>query len=207
MAVMPGTAPWQSQRPTTGGETMEPLTQVPLIPWGTLQARLARDWKPGQHVTLVGPTGSGKTHMAVALLDMCKYRLILATKRQDPLVSSLHRHGYIITNRLDDIQWAPEAKEPIQKKIVYWPQFGEKKTQRQRQDEQGKLMAKALDWAEKTGGGAVLVDETIWMHKHLGLERELSSLWFQGRTMGGSVIAGAHPPSHVPRPAWAQADY
>lgn len=180
---------------------------MPAISWSSLQARLASSWQPGQHVTLVGPTGSGKTHMAVSLLDMCRYRLILATKRQDPLVRSLREHGYMITGELKDIQWDMQANEPLHRKVVYWPSFPEKLDQRQRQSAQAEAMGRALDWAEKTGGWAVLVDETIWMHRNLGLDRELSGLWFQGRTMGVSVVACAQRPSHVPRLAWTQADY
>jgi len=96
---------------------------------------------------------------------------------------------------------------PIHKQVVFWPQFPEKYTSQQRLAGQAAAMRRALDWADKTGGWAVLIDETIWMHKNLRLERELESLWFQGRTQGLSVLACAQRPSHVPRLAWNQATY
>ncbi len=175
--------------------------------WPSLRSRLARDWEPGQHVTLVGPTRSGKTHIALELLEMCRYKLVLATKRKDPLVSQLRAHGYTITGDLWEIQWNGAKTEPLQKKVVFWPTFPERMDTRQRLDAQAKLMARALDWADKTGGWAVLLDETMWMHKNLKLERELSSLWFQGATQGLSVLANSQRPSHVPRLAWNQATY
>ncbi len=189
---------------------MAPLARVPFVPWPQVEAKLVREWEPGQHISLVGPAGSGKTHLAVTLLDLCRYRLVLATKRQDPLVSSLRAHGYTITGDLSDIQWAMQdggAREPIQKRVVFWPSFSESMDTRGRMRAQAALMARAIDWADKTGGWAVLVDETIWMHKNLMLEKELSSMWFQGRTQGLSVIACAQRPSHVPRLAWTQATY
>jgi hypothetical protein len=178
--------------------------------WEALRSRLVRDWQPGQHVTLVGPTGSGKTHLALMLLELCRYRLVLATKRQDPLVGQLRADGFQITGDLKEIQWTlgeGGIKEPLQKRVVFWPTFPEKMSTKQRLAAQAALMARAIDWADKTGGWAVLVDETILMHDNLRLERELSAMWYQGRTQGLSVIACAQRPSRVPRLAWTQADY
>lgn len=190
---------------------MEPVRQAPLIPWERLRTRLASDWQAGQHITLIGPNGSGKTHMALELLELCAYRLVLATKRQDPLVAQLRQDGYVVTSDLAQIQWTfdegARRAVPVQRKVVFWPVFPDKMGARQRIEAQAALMRKALDWADKTGGWAVLVDETMWMTKNLKLERELDALWFQGRTQGLSVLANAQRPSHVPRLAYSQATY
>lgn len=146
--------------------------------------------------------------MALELLEMCRYRLILATKRQDPLVSKLRADGYIITGELSDIQWTEvPRREPLQKKVVFWPTFPEKMDGRERKQAQAAAMRRAMDWADKTGGWAVLVDETMWMQKNLRLEQELEAMWFQGRTQGLSVISCSQRPSHVPRLAFSSADY
>ena len=187
--------------------TTAPLQLAPRITWATLHSRLSRDWEAGEHVTLVGPTGSGKTHLAIELLEMCRYRLVLATKRQDPLVRGLAAKGYKITGDLKDIQWDGLQREPIQKKVVFWPQFPEKMAVRDRLAAQASAIGKAIDWADKTGGWAVLVDETMWLHKNLRLEKELEQMWFQGRTQGLSVLANSQRPSHVPRLAWSMASY
>jgi hypothetical protein len=137
--------------------------------------------------------------------------LVLATKRRDPLVAELRGRGYHVTGTLDDVTWTAGDRtlepQPTTPKIVFWPQFGEKVDARRRLELQAVAMRQAIDWADKTGGWAVVVDETMWLADTLRLERELNSMWFQGRTQGLSVIACAQRPSRVPRLAFSQADY
>lgn len=189
---------------------MAPVRTPPELPWASLRARLARDWRPGEHVTIVGPTRSGKTHIAVELAELCSYVLVLATKRQDPLIVDLRSHGYLVTGDLQEVLWTHDQGQrpvPVHPRVVYWPQFGQKMEPRARIAAQAAAMRRAIDWADKTGGWAVLVDETMWMTRQLRLERELEQMWFQGRTQGVSVIACAQRPAHVPRLAFSSADY
>lgn len=188
-----------------------PVRTVPRVPWETLQRSLARSWKPGQHVTVIGPTGSGKTHLSLHLAEMRPYIFVLATKRVDPLVSELRDAGYHVTSDLSEILWTHDRDgapaRPVYSRVVFWPQTGEKMDARQRLAVQSKAFREALDWADKTGKWAVLLDETMWMAQQLQLDKELDSLWFQGRTQGLSVIACAQRPSRVPRLAFSQATY
>src|SRR5438477_7871329 len=74
------------------------LARAPFVPWEKLEAKLKREWKPGDHVTLIGPTGSGKTHLGLALAKICKYSLVIATKRRDPLLESLINKHIVISD-------------------------------------------------------------------------------------------------------------
>jgi hypothetical protein len=176
-----------------------------VIPWPTLRARLQRDWASGQHVTIAAPTGIGKTHLAVSLAELSRHVLVLAAKRRDPLVTGLQRDGYHVTDNLDDLLWAD--RQPVTPKVVFWPRPPEKLPLRQRRAVQAAMLRKALDYADRTGGWTLIVDETMYLAASLGLEAELDHVWFQGRTQGLSVVACAQRPAHIPRMAFSQASY
>lgn len=155
-------------------------------------------------MTIVAPTGHGKTHLALELADLSRYVLVLATKRRDPLVSELAARGYEVVSSPDDILWARD--EPVTPRVVVWPQFGEKGA-RGRQALQAEALREVLDWADRTENWTIIADETMWLNDHLRLERELAAIWQQGRTQGLSMVALMQRPSRVPRLAFSQATY
>jgi hypothetical protein len=191
---------------------MAPVKSIPRIPWPVLQAKLAREWQSGECVTIIGPRGSGKTHICLHLAELSPYVLFLATKRTDPLITALEQRGYLVTGSLEDVLWtAPHEGDgkprPLRRKVVYWPRFPDKLPQKQRLAAQARAMSDALRWVDRTGGWTVIVDETMWMTETLKLDVELKEMYFQGRTQGVSVVANAQRPTHVPRLAFSSADY
>jgi energy-coupling factor transporter ATP-binding protein EcfA2 len=164
------------------------------------------EWSPGEHITLIGPSGSGKTHAALHLASLRDHSLVIATKRRDPLMEQLGG-THLVTQDLEaDVLWTPDDK-PLDPRLLYWPRFPEKMGTAERQAKQAAMIRKALDWADRTGGWAIVLDELIWLTMTLRLEREISSAYFQGRTQGVSMIACAQRPSHVPLLAFSQASY
>lgn len=186
---------------------------MPRVPWETISSRVLEGWRgePGRHITVIGPTGSGKSHLALCLAELRPYIIVLATKRQDPLVDELRDKGYLVTGDLDEVQWTVDeqlrVRRPVRPRLVFWPQFSERLGSRERMALQQAAHREAMDWADKTGKWAILIDESMWMAANLQLEQEMNSLWFQGRTQGIAVIACAQRPSRVPRLAFSQATY
>ena len=174
-----------------------------------MRRHLLDNWRTGEHATLVGPTGSGKTHLAVTLGELTPHLIVLATKQRDPLISGLLQKGYKLVDRIGDIPMAvrSECKDvPVHRRVLYWPRQ-EGKTETQRRRSQAAKAAEALTYVQRNGDWAILFDEGLWMAKNLRLEQEMESLWFQGRTMGVSVITCAQRPSHLPLLAFSQATY
>jgi hypothetical protein len=143
--------------------------------------------------------------MALALAELCQYVMVLATKRNDPLVTQLKADGYLITGRLEDIVYSDDG--PVHKKVVYWPTYPEKTSTQERLRLLAADFRRALDYADRIGGWAIVMDETMFLHRTLKLEKELENVWFQGRTQGVSAIANAQRPAYVPRLAYSQATY
>ena len=184
------------------------LSKAPFVEWSKLEPKLKKEWKPGDHVTLIGPTGSGKTHMALALARICKYSLVIATKRRDPLLESLIKKHVVISDPKSMEEMAKTTDGvPINRRLMFWPQFGPKVSNEERIKLQAEYIRFALDWAEKTENWAIVCDELMWVSRNLRLERELEAVWFQGRTQGVSLIGAAQRPTHVPRLAYSQATY
>lgn len=185
---------------------MGPVRTVRRVPWATIYSHIKANWKPGQCFTIVGPRGSGKTHLSFALAELTPYVLVLATKRRDPLITDLQRHGYMVTGSLDDVLWT-EKDGPVHRRIVYWPQFPSKMPEKQRLAAQAAAMRKALDWADETGKWQIVIDETMFMVESLKVEDEIKRAYYQGRTQGVGLIANGQRPVRMPRLSFSSADY
>lgn len=175
------------------------------MPWQTISSELAASWQQGQHVTICAPTGHGKTHLALALAELSQYVLVLATKRKDELVASLAADGYKVVGSVDDVLWA--ENEPIDRKVVVWPQVPEKATSRERIAVLTRSLREVMAWAQRTGGWTVIADETMYLNDMLGLDKELNEIWYSGRSLEVSLISLMQRPALVPRLAFSQASF
>lgn len=177
---------------------------MPRLPWETLQPRLRESFKQGDHVTVLGPSESGKTVLTSALVELRQYVLFLVTKKRDPVISALARRGFHVTGKLNDLAWTDHG--PVYPKVLYWPHYPANLTIAERQRRQRVSMMHALNFADRTGGWCVVVNELIWFTQNLHLEKELNAIWFQGRTDQTSLVVEAQRPAWVPRYAYSQAD-
>lgn len=196
----------QGWQPNERLQETAPVSQPPRLDWPTLRAYLLAEWQPGEHWTLLGPTGTGKTHAALTLASLTPYTLVIATKRRDPLVEDLAGSHKVVTDLKRDVLWTTSGK-PLHPNLIFWPQASDKMTSRQRAEWQAAEIRKALDWADRTGSWTVVIDELMWASRNLRLERELEMLYFQARTQGVSIIGCAQRPRQVPLLALNQATY
>lgn len=182
---------------------------VPFVPWSRLINHIGNTWRTGQHVTLIGKTNSGKTHLALELADLRPYVVIAATKRRDSLMSDAQAHGYRIVPSMREVPYT-ETGHPVFNRVIVWPAT-DSPSERNRQAIQAAVLRETLSIAERQSKGysgwTVLIDETMWAYDMLGLKRELDAVWYQGRSAGMSLIACAQRPTRVPRLMISQASH
>lgn len=156
--------------PPGGGRAARPLVYLPwhqVVRWltGSLRAvtrpegriELAPPWFPGAHWALVGPTGEGKTTVAVALLALRKYVLALDPKGED---ETLAASGYERVIGLPprkafpkDVQEALDDGRPVRLIVGSAARTDEEDVRLQ------SLMREAITYARHAGGWTLYVDE------------------------------------------------
>ncbi|MGW4205005.1 hypothetical protein [Streptomyces sp. NPDC004726] len=171
---------------------------MPHAEWSEFLRRFR--WEQGEHVTLVGNTGSGKTTLAQQLLPMRDFVVALATKPRDKTMTSLIRtQGYERVR-----EWPPPhiigAKS---RRVVLWPKF-------ERPEDIGPQQA-AIDRALRdifaAGGWTIFADELYYLCKFLGMARLFEVFWSQARSIGITVVGGAQRPAFLPLMAYSQATH
>jgi len=171
---------------------------VQRVEWDAFVASL--DWQQGEHVTLVGPTGLGKTHLALELLryreDRDAHIAILANKPRDATMEKMQRRGYKIVS-----EWG--RVPPRARRVVLWPRFRGP----------GDIPVQAATFREALGeifssqGWCVYVDEAPWFVDNLKLDDWLTVIWQQGRSLGLSLVTSMQRPRFVPLVAFSSATH
>ena len=167
---------------------------VAHVPWSDFYPRFARSWKQGEHVALVGPTGQGKTTLALAILPIRTYTVILATKPADATLAHLRHHGWVIVDR-----WRRRGDE---NRLVLWP----KSRGLHDSARQAKVLDQGLDAMYRATGWTILVDDTQYLAS-IGLRHTLSTLWINARSNKVTIVGGSQRPVWVPREMWSQSSH
>lgn len=84
-------------------------TRVEALDWDEFAGWFEHEWKPGEHVSIVTPTGGGKTTLEVGLLELRRWVGVIAPKGVDDTLRSLHLRRLLdwpgdraMTRMLDD---------------------------------------------------------------------------------------------------------
>lgn len=176
---------------------------------------LSRRWTyhAGEHVTVLGPTGSGKTFLAYQLLAYTAHPKlpahVMVMKPRDATVRAWSRAVGFTTVRqwpplpaLMPWQWFRPAKPPG---WVVWPKHT---FEPQRDDEHLHEVFRALILDRyKRGNSILFADEAFGVAKELNLERELGTVWMRGRSMNTGMWAASQRPAHIPLHAYSQASH
>lgn len=169
-----------------------PATETPQqISWQEFQNSFK--WNQGEHLTLLGPTGYGKSTLTIKLLHLRAYVVVFATKRKDSTMDKLEAQGYTIQKKFN-----PE----ISNRIILKPPLDPDNEDKQRAE-----FDRTMSEIFYSGGWCVTWDEAVALAHHLRLERKMSLLWQQARSLGISIVAGTQRPAHLPLYAYDQATH
>ena len=168
---------------------------IPVLGWREHEDRWS--WEQGQHVTLIGPTGSGKSVLARAILPRRSHVVWVATKPQDRIIDDLVSDGFVVRD-----EWKPgDSADRI---ILHPVRRRSASEDRQLAREQ---IGRMLDDAYVQGGWTVVLDESRYVTGTLNLSGKVETLWLQGRSLGVSIVSGSQRPRHVPLEAYSQASH
>jgi hypothetical protein len=169
---------------------------IPRMHW--LDFLKSFKWEQGEHVTLIGPTGQGKTYLVNAIIHLRRYVAILITKKRDPMIKEFEKQGF---ERLKSWQEVPHEIHP---KVLLQPPFARNEPKERHQFDEFKY---ALDRGFEQGKWTLYADELPYLIDELGLKKQLQRLWYQGRSLKVSVISSAQRPAWLPLLAYSSATH
>lgn len=151
-------------------------------------------WQQGQHVSILGPNGSGKTYLALRLLELQRYTLIFGTKPVDSELSTYtKKHNYERLSKWPPSDWS--------ERVILWPKYKKPGDELQ----QRHVFKEAIDEAFYSGAWTILVDEIYYWSNILKLTPQLSALWTQGRSLKLALVGCTQRPKAVPLLMYDQA--
>lgn len=194
-------------------ETRPPAELPPRVPWRVHAAWLDAHWHAGQHLSIIAPTGGGKSYLIRhGLLPLwshedpqLSYRaLIIDVKGDDPTYA-----GYgIVTHGFPQQEEGGRPPQDQQTRVyrLVVPRF-EWSPSLKRESEgvyrARTIVGNALDRCYAQGQWLVVIDETRALSDSiqnfgLGLRGLLENIWQRGRSREVTMIAGTQAPRYVP---------
>lgn len=173
---------------------------------------LTRRWRyaAGEHVSLLGPTQSGKTTLAYQLAERSSSptlpAVVLVMKPRDKTVTSWNKRlGYMRVRGWPPPPWDGRLWRARPAGYTLWPRHSFD-FDRDNMTMSEEFHRAILDSYKK--GDRILFADEVWGLVHeLGLRKDLESVWSRGASMGCGLWAATQRPSHVPLHMYSQAHH
>lgn len=150
-------------------------------------------WDIGQHVAIVGTTGSGKTFVAQDIKLMRNWLVVIATKSKDETLD-----GY--TGFVKRSSWPPEWNEKL---VLFWQK---PKSLLDLHSIQLAIYS-VLNHLYRYGGWTIYFDDLFFVSETLKLKGALRMFYTQVRSSDVSIVASIQRPFWVPVEAMSQSTY
>ena len=167
------------------------------VDWPTFMHQWPSRFRQGQHVTIIGPTGCGKTVLGAELVTCRGHVVATGIKYKDDSLTRLLKDDWI---RVTDWRKRPKSAQ----RIVLWPKDDNVNTVQQTHKQ---VFGYLLQDVFKAGGWCVWSDELRYLTDIVGLRKPYVQLYVTGRSNHISLVSAAQRPSHVPLEAYSQAQH
>jgi hypothetical protein len=161
---------------------------IQRVGWDEFQRRFR--WRQAEHVTLIGPTGVGKTTVIGEIIPRRQHVVVLGTKLHDDTMSARFP-GY---KRIET--WPPKRTES---KVLLWPMAAKSSTLEHFHSRQRVVFGHAMNAIILQRNWTVVNDEVMYLVDMLGLRTTVSMYHYHGRSSGITNVDGFQRPAWVPR--------
>lgn len=161
------------------------------------------DYDTGEHVTILAPTGGGKTHLGQELLGVTMTQevpaILFAMKPRDETVEKFAKRQKLRTVQ----QWPP----PPTNRVLHGKPKGWVLKPRHAYDpyvddvRHAEIFRRAILDSYRRGNRILFADETYSLEQELGLTPELRTVWTKGRSMRCGLWAATQRPVYISK--WA----
>lgn len=182
--------------------------RVALVPREVFVRRVWK-YRAGEHVSFIGPTGSGKTHLALQLLarsvseNLTGY--ITVMKARDKTVGEFLRshEGWKRT-----LTYPPPPTPPGMRKPVGWAVWPHHTKDPEADDERHEAIFHEMHRRLYVRGDCIIFDdEVVSLVREMDMKRDLTRIWTKGRSIGVGLWGATQRPAMVPLEMYDQAQH
>lgn len=217
----------QALQATEDPEEQGQAEAVPVVPWTRVETWLDGRWEPGEHMSIFGRTGSGKTYVLVyGLMPLwARSRVLIIDSKHDR--GTMREVGHVVSKqpgfndrlpfRVREWTGKPESRkwddDPEWYKLqpVKYKWHADRTREKASLDRVRAVVGKALQMVYEEGDWVVILDEVRDLSESrspgLDLGAILSKLWREGRDRNVTIIAGTQAPAMAPPSMYDQCTY
>lgn len=152
-------------------------------------------WAQGEHLTVMGPTGCGKTWICRDVVNLRKYVVVFCAKSKDKTI--LRYEGYKILDEWRDRYYRDQH-------VILWPR---NRTLDEAKENVRPRIKEALDSIYVEGGWTAQLDDLNYLCNELGLKRDIQTMYGQVRANDTSLVGCGQSPFGIVQYALNQASH